>query len=117
MKYYRDMTADRPNAPDSRRFSSWLGRLLWIVVATVTLAAVVVGIQTANRAWAKRTVLTRDIAALRLAATSEQERQAFDGIWQHADSLAFTPLDGEGSQLSLSGPKWANSVARIELEI
>jgi hypothetical protein len=102
------------------RFTTWMPRPLWIGLCAGALAFVVGGIWTITgvqiKQIAMRNELARSVTALNAAANSEQEREAYDGIWKHAESLAFTPRDTTGDQLLLSGPEWTRRVVTIDLE-
>ncbi|MEM6260428.1 MAG: hypothetical protein AAF711_00800 [Planctomycetota bacterium] len=61
--------------------------------------------------------IAEDLKNLSAASTSADERQAFDDLWHHSDTLAFTPRDAAGNQVSMTTDDWWDSVDYLELSV
>ncbi len=51
------------------------------------------------------------------AETAEEEKAAFEVLWQHAETLSFVPFDAEGEQLPMTQERWWEQLHTIRLTV
>lgn len=59
----------------------------------------------------------RVVRQLEEAETAEEEKAAFEVLWQHAKTLSFVPFDAEGEQLPMTQERWWEQLHTIALTV
>jgi hypothetical protein len=59
----------------------------------------------------------RAVQQLEEAETAEEEQAAFEVLWQHAETLSFTPFDAEGEKLPMTRKRWWEQLHTIRLTV